>query len=332
MGTMTEDQNPSSKTGSNQAWTLYNEYQAELSSQSQDKSSKGKSSRRKDKKQEGSAPGGAPAAAAAAEEEADPNGDATQNNPGPLKKRIEKKYEAPPAVRGFKKDEMSLEIMLLQDVGVGSLNKIGVVGQRGVGKTTLCRKILENERVKKSYSKMFWVTLSEVEVPKIEEPEVTVADGIVELTSDAKGVSSRLNRDDLSQQLKEDMYLIVFDGVWEAEENDYYKNLENCITGLPNEKGGAVIVTCRTEEAAEKLVGDENMHRLQPLNNPDSCWWIYNEAVRGKEIAEDKTVSKEVKEELMKRCGGLPWAAQMMGKIKAQQLAKANQNNDTQVS
>ncbi|KAK8657940.1 hypothetical protein V6N13_036157 [Hibiscus sabdariffa] len=329
MGATTEDQNHSSKSGSNQKPTLYDEYQQYLSSQSQDKSGH----RLKDKKQDGSASAEPPPAA-------DPNGDAAQNNSGgreslPLKKRVEKIYEPPHAVRGFEKDEMSLEIMLIQDGCPGSLITIGVVGQRGVGKTTLCRKILKNERVKGSYSKMFRIILSEV--PRMEETEFTVADdGILELTTAADGVPTRLNNDNLNQQLKEGKYIIVFDDVGEAEEDEYYQKLKDCVNGLPNEKGGAVIVTCRSEKAAQKLVGDENLHRLEPLNNPDSCWWIYNEAVRREVIEEDRTVSKDVKEELMKRCGGLPWAARMMGEIKRQQLSddknKANQTNSTPVS
>ncbi|KAE8715940.1 hypothetical protein F3Y22_tig00110156pilonHSYRG00008 [Hibiscus syriacus] len=78
MGTMTEDQTSSSKNGSNsnQIWTMYNLYQAGLSSQSQEKSIKGKPSSKKDKKQDGAAAGAAPLAAA------DPDWDANQNDFG----------------------------------------------------------------------------------------------------------------------------------------------------------------------------------------------------------------------------------------------------------
>ncbi|XP_039001340.1 probable disease resistance protein At5g45440 [Hibiscus syriacus] len=176
---------------------------------------------------------------------------------------------------------------------------------------------------------MFWITLSEV--PGVQTTGVEDTEETVELVSDVDGVSSLL--DVHNQKLKEEKCLIVFDDVGDAEGDNYYKKLKDCFKGIPNENGRAVIVTCRSEEAAKKLLGDENLHRLQPLNDPDSCWWIYNEAVRDKEVAEDETVSKEVKEELMKRCGGLPWVARMMGKIKAQQLSddknKANQNNNT---
>lgn len=41
-----------------------------------------------------------------------------------------------------------------------------------------------------------------------------------------------------------------------------------------------------------------------------------DEAVKGKKTSEDATISNKVKEELMKRCGGLPGAARMMGEIK----------------
>lgn len=294
-------------TTEHQGKTLYDKYQESLPSQ--EKSSKGKSFsyfRNKDKKQNGSATEGAAPPSGS-------NGDVTPNNPGEgsssQKRKIKKTYKPAPAVHGFKKDEMSLEIMLLQ----GGFKRIGVVGLPGVGKTTLCRFILQNERVKSSYTLMFWISLWE----EAEETEDTVAGDIIQFKSDVQNLPTLLN--DHKEKLAENKYLIVLDDVGEAEGDGYYEDLTKCLRHLlPEQKGGAVIVTCRSEEAAKKVVGDDNLHRLQPLNDPNSCWWIYNEAVKGKVPSEDTTVSKEVKEELMKRCGGLPGAARMMGEIKAQ--------------
>lgn len=230
-------------------------------------------------------------------------------------------------MRGFKKDEMSLEIMLLKGgFRDEPFKTIGVVGLPGVGKTALCRFILRNERVKSCYTQMFWISLwneaeeTEEEVEEteevVEEIEDTLPGDIIKFKSEVPHLLRRLS--DHREKLAENKYLIVLDDVGEAEEDGYYEELKKCLSDehLPKQKGGAVIVTCRSEEAAKKVVGDDNLHRLQPLNDPNSCWWIYNEAVKGKKTSEDTTISNKVKEELMKRCGGLPGAARMMGEIK----------------
>ncbi|XVF13739.1 hypothetical protein REPUB_Repub08aG0233700 [Reevesia pubescens] len=305
--------------------TLYDKFQKTLSSPpDQEKSSKGRlnklvnifkpagndaSSNNKDQK-----PNDVSAAAGS-------NGDiATQNNntgegSSSKKKKIPKTYEVPLKVRGFEYDEMSLEIMLLH--GDSLIKTIGVVGLPGVGKTTLCWSILNNERVKGSYvgGQMIWISLSEK--TKTEEEPVG---GIIDHYSDEHQLPVLLDDLILKSKLKE-KYIIVVDDVEEGEEDSCYEILKNFFNNkLPKDKGGAVIVTCRSEEVAKKMVGDKNLHRLQPLSDPTSCWLIYRDALRGSATEEKINVSQDVMEELMKKCGGLPAAAQMMGKIKAQKL------------
>lgn len=183
-------------------------------------------------------------------------------------------------MRGFKKDEMSLEIMLLKGgFRDEPFKTIGVVGLPGVGKTALCRFILRNERVKSCYTQMFWISLwneaeeTEEEVEEteevVEEIEDTLPGDIIKFKSDVPHLLRRLS--DHQEKLAENKYLIVLDDVGEAEEDSYYEDLNKCFSDehLPKQKGGAVIVTCRSEEAAKKVVGDDNLHRLQPLNDPN---------------------------------------------------------------
>ncbi|OMO59582.1 Disease resistance protein [Corchorus capsularis] len=245
------------------------------------------------------------------------------------KKYFPKNYEYPPKVRGFERDEMSLEIMLLEGGGNGSFKTIGVFGLPGVGKTTLCRFILKNERVKESYGQMIWVSLSETETekPKTEEEhnsdkaEEHNSDEVEELNSDVYKLPELLQG--FNEKLKEKKYLIVVDDVGEREgDEESYAVLKTCFDELPKEKGGAVIVISRSEEIAEKvMVEEKNFHRLMPLTDLGSCWLIYKDAVKGSKQREDYALpSDDVMEELMKKCGGLPGAAQLLGKIKGAKI------------
>ncbi|OMO93434.1 Disease resistance protein [Corchorus olitorius] len=247
-------------------------------------------------------------------------------------KKFPKSYEAPPKVRGFERDEMSLEIMLLEGGRNGSFKTVGVVGLPGVGKTTLCKSILKNERVMGSYDQRIWVSLSEPDKPISDEEhqelfknaleQIGVADEIVQFISDEYKVPGLLEA--LNEKLKDKKYLIVVDDVGEGDgDGSCYEALKTCFSDrLPKEKGGAVIVISRSEETARKvMVEEKNLHRLMPLSDVSSCWLIYKDSVKGSaKSASYKLPSKDVMEELMNKCGGLPGAAQMLGKIKAQKL------------
>lgn len=334
-----EHQNPSSRDGSSyHKETLYDEYQKNLPPPSEDKSSKGRchnffkffSAAGDDASSTNN--GAAAAATAATATAVVSNENATQNNTADgtssQKRKIAKTYADPPKVRGFEKDEMSLEIMLLKGGRDESFKTIGVFGLPGVGKTTLCKSILKNERVKQSYDPRIWVSFSEK--PDTEEETVRetlehtgVPEDIVEHISDEHKLPGLL--DALNQQLKDHKYLIVLDDVGEGDGDSCYETVKNCFSEnrLPDEKGGAVIVTCRSEEAAKKLVGDKNLHRLQPLSDPTSCWLIYKDAMEGPEPSDEDTPgSKYVMDELLKKCGGLPGAARMMGEIKRDKIKK----------
>ncbi|OMO87849.1 Disease resistance protein [Corchorus capsularis] len=194
-------------------------------------------------------------------------------------KKFPKSYEDPPKVRGFERDEMSLEIMLLEGGRNGSFKTVGVIGLPGVGKTTLCKSILKNERVMGSYDQRIWVSLSESDKPisdteheeliKNALEQIGVADEIVQLISDEYKVPGLLEA--LNEKLKDKKYLIVVDDVGEGEGNDScYEALKTCFSDrLPKEKGGAVIVISRSEETARKVMVEEKnyFHRLMPLSD-----------------------------------------------------------------
>ncbi|XWS38813.1 hypothetical protein CRYUN_Cryun19dG0162600 [Craigia yunnanensis] len=213
-------------------------------------------------------------------------------------------------VHGFDYDEKSLKMFLLSQ---DSFKLIGVVGVLGVGKTTLCRLIFNEEEVKQRFVPRIWIPLSEE--PKSMEKVVErmlVHIGVQEDT--IKSISESISGDDklpgllyaLYLQLKGKRFLIVLDDV--RVEDKYYTNLVSCLSnghGFPKAYGGAVIVTSRNEEEIKKMVGDQNLHRLLPLSDPESCWAIYKDASmteeeKKKEASGQQSASKGVTEEANK--------------------------------
>ncbi|XVE65370.1 hypothetical protein DITRI_Ditri07aG0175300 [Diplodiscus trichospermus] len=274
-------------------------------------------------------------------------------------------------VYGFDYDEKTLKMLLLNGKSQESFKLIGVVGVLGVGKSTLCRLIFTEEEVKQHFVPRIWIPMSE---------ESETMENVVERLLDHLGVEEEtiksISNDHklpgllyaLYLHLKGKRFLIVFDNV--QDKDKYYEDLLSCLSnghGFPKRDGGAVVVNSRNEEAIKKMVGDQNLHRLLPLSDPESCWNIYKQnwdvskeekkedkkveglgqpqdrgssaseeikevagEIEGQDAGEDASKARkkvesqspktdvpiEVKEELKKKCGGIPLAARMMGEIK----------------
>ncbi|XVF52268.1 hypothetical protein PTKIN_Ptkin05aG0005500 [Pterospermum kingtungense] len=304
---------------------------------------------------------------------------------------LEKIYE--PAerskVHGFDYDEKSLKMMLLNERSRDSFKLIGVVGVLGVGKSTLCRLILNEEEVKQRFVPRIWIPMPE-ESKSMEEvvrrmlEQLGVEEKIINSVPNGHKLPGLLYA--LHLRLKGKRFLVVLDDVHGGNECNYYKNLVSCLSsghGFPKNYGGAVIMTSRNEEAIKKMVGDQNMHRLLPLSDPDSCWAIYQNldvddvklkaadednrkaadeeakksegqvrpqdpgpsaptedrakkterqesgvdgSKEGKPESKISDVSKEVKDELKRKCGGFPLVARMMREIKQIQLEEENKS------
>ncbi|KAH1074874.1 hypothetical protein J1N35_027202 [Gossypium stocksii] len=228
-------------------------------------------------------------------------------------------------VRGFDYDEKTLKMLLLNEKSQqDELKLLGVVGMVGVGKTTLCRLILEEEEVKQSYFPRLLITMSgsmEKVVEKMLGHLGVELDEIKNSIANENKLPGLLYA--LHLKLEGKKFLIVLDNV--KEEAEYYKKLISCLKsghGFPKGYGGAVILNGRNEGAIKKIVGERNLHRLQLLSDPKDCWYIYRSLAFGDDdrpdARTDEIPSKPI-EELKKKCGGLPLVARIMGELKQRQ-------------
>ncbi|KAA8519905.1 hypothetical protein F0562_014185 [Nyssa sinensis] len=99
--------------------------------------------------------------------------------------------------------------------------------------------------------------------------------------------------------------------------------------GLPKGHGGTVIVTSRSEEVAKNMVGEENLIRLRPVRDQESCWLIFKDTVE-KDGTQFPSDLKYLQAEIVKKCAGLPLAAKMMGQIKHEQLQQEAAASESQ--
>ncbi|PON33623.1 NB-ARC domain containing protein [Trema orientale] len=205
-----------------------------------------------------------------------------------------------PEVHGLENEILALTKILKrrENDNDDQFKAIGVVGTRGVGKTTLCQEFFNllrdaKEDDDKSFLPRIWVSMSLNQNDK-DHIKTTVKKVLESLGVDVDKITSNppvsTEKDDnkvlggllyvLRLQLMGKRYLVVLDHVTEPVEITNSVTDSTLAYGLPKGYGGTVMVTSRKEEVVKRTVGDErNVHRLLPLSDPDSLWKIFCEAV-----------------------------------------------------
>ncbi|CAN6586577.1 unnamed protein product [Malus baccata var. baccata] len=205
-------------------------------------------------------------------------------------------------VYGFDNDVILMKKLLLQQGTDDRFRAVGIVGREGIGKTTLCQLLFNEQEVKNTFLPRIWVCMArhpddnDNEAPKIVIVKrmlmhLGVGKQMVKSVCEKHGLGGLLYA--LRLQLLGKRYLIVLDHARETD--SWCGQLDSCLTrdkewddglafGLPKGHGGRVIVTSRNEDITKMMVGKENIHHLLPLSDHESCWEIFKDAVEDKRI------------------------------------------------
>jgi len=197
--------------------------------------------------------------------------------------------------------------------GVSKRSVISVVGMGGIGKTTLTKKVYENESVKGHFDCCVWITVSQsYNVLKIlmsmtkqinGEKEIATP-GQINMTDEITLISQ------LRKCLQQKRYVVVFDDVWKIEFWEIVKH------ALPyNDRGSRIIITTRNDligvSCKESLY--DQVHKLQPLSQ-DKAWELFCRKAFQTEFqggCPRELVRQSM--DIVRKCEGLPLAIVAIG-------------------
>eukprot|EP00261_Vitis_vinifera_P039184 XP_019080427.1 PREDICTED: uncharacterized protein LOC104881432 [Vitis vinifera] len=181
------------------------------------------------------------------------------------------------------------------------INKIGVWGMGGVGKTTLVKQVsqlAEDEKlfITRVYVDVSWTRDSEKLQDGIAKIQQKIADM---LGLEFKGKDESTRAAELKQRLQKEKILIILDDIWKEV------SLEE--VGIPSkddQKGCKIVMASRNEDLLRKDMGAKECFPLQHL--PEKEAWNLFKKTAGDSVEGDKL--QHIAIEVVNECGGLPIA------------------------
>ncbi|GLT34303.1 hypothetical protein SLA2020_088260 [Shorea laevis] len=210
-------------------------------------------------------------------------------------------------VYGRKDDkEAILQKLLDGEGGSEGYCVLPIVGMGGIGKTTLARQVY-GAAEQKNFQLKAWVCVSD----QFEVMSIT-KNILIELTKggcDLQNFTLNLLQEKLKEQLSNKKFLLVLDDVW----NEDYRGWDDLkVPFKSGASGSTIIVTTRNERVAEIMGGKDSIYHLKVLED-DKCLSILAQDTLGVENFDAHPGLKDVGQEMVKMCKGLPLAAKILG-------------------
>jgi len=181
-----------------------------------------------------------------------------------------------------------------------------IVGQGGIGKTTL-PKLIFNHKDLIDFQLKIWICVSEdFGLERMLKAILHAA------SEECKDLDLESLQRKVRNLLPRKKYLLVLDDVWDVTRHNWEENWHMLRSVLDcGEKGGSVLVTTRFWNVAEIMGTVKHPHRLSELSEY-YCWELFKHQAFGADEAEpDELVV--IGRKIVKKCGGVPLAAKAVG-------------------
>ncbi|KAL5547677.1 hypothetical protein UlMin_002908 [Ulmus minor] len=201
---------------------------------------------------------------------------------------------------GFTREELMTRLV----EGQSPRMVISLVGTGGIGKTTLVKKVYDNEVLKGHFDCCAWITVSQsYNLEKLLRNMMQQIHPAAEYIAGETGTIIERLVSALRKYLETKRYIVVFDDVWQLDFWGFMKH------ALPNnDRGSRIIVTTRNEVVAIscKDASCSLVEKLQPWPQ-EMAWEFFCKKTFRHEV--HRCCPEELEElsrEIVKKCQGLP--------------------------
>ncbi|KAI4974540.1 hypothetical protein ZWY2020_047820 [Hordeum vulgare] len=177
---------------------------------------------------------------------------------------------------------------------------LAIVGVGGIGKTTLAKKVFNDEEIQHKFEKKMWLSVtqefSEVELLR---SAIAAANGELPAAQDKSMlVPALLNA------VRNQKFLLVLDDMWSDRA---WTSLLNAPLshGAP---GSRIVITTRNEAVALGMRAREPHHRIDKLGPEDAWTLLRKQVVSGEADGPDIDMLKDIGLQVLAKCDGLPLA------------------------
>ncbi|TYI31924.1 hypothetical protein ES332_A04G020900v1 [Gossypium tomentosum] len=202
--------------------------------------------------------------------------------------------------RANEKQEM---LELLNSNNSDGVCVLSIVGMGGMGKTTLAQLVYNDPSIKESFDHKSWVCVSD------DFDAVNITKTILRSLDAESRDENDLNllQVKLKEKLSGKRFLLVLDDIWNESYSDW------TILRTPFGAGTKIIVTTRLEKVSSNVDSVKAFY-LDKLSHHDCLSIFAQHALKARNF-DGHLQFKEIGENIVRRCNGLPLAAKAIGSL-----------------
>ncbi|KAM3310073.1 hypothetical protein ACQJBY_031022 [Aegilops geniculata] len=203
-----------------------------------------------------------------------------------------------------------VEVLTKEVVGdkSGRLIVVAIVGTGGIGKTTLGKKVFNDETIKGKFTKKIWLSITQ-DFTDVEllSTAITAIGG--DLPRGGGTQDKALLVDAIKNAIKDKKFFLVLDDMWDVDA--WNKHLMTPFSyGGP---GSRVLITTRHDTVARSMKAFHPYHQVEKLAPQDAWSLLKKQVLTSEENEPEVDMLEDIGFQIVAKCDGLPLAIKVMG-------------------